>query len=197
MITLKTIVVAVLSISLWLFFISIAYAEDEGLDIQNGVLHGATGITVYGQEGTYDVEFLGGTCPSVYSPCIGTDNFQFNSVSGVEAASDALMTLFDDMDDDGFQPGKTPSLVNGCEETSCAIMTPAYTKPIGPPTYVIEEVLVGVYINHGSVRGGDDYVYTDEQSSTYDITDEEWATWARWTLSPVVVEDCCNAGCHP
>jgi hypothetical protein len=196
MITLKTIVVAVLSISLWLFFISIAYAEDEVLYVQDGVLHEVSGVTVEGY-GTYDVEFVDGTCPAVYSPCLGTDNFEFNTAASALAASDALMLLFDELDDDGFQPGKTPALVNGCEETSCAIMTPAYTKPAGSPTWVVEEVLVGVYINHGSVRGGDDFVYSDEQSIAYDITDEEWATWARWTPSPVVEEDCCDAGCHP
>jgi hypothetical protein len=177
-------------ITLLLLVCSTAYAGNEGLNIVDGSLVSVTNITVEGY-GQYDVEFVDGDCPTLYAPCYGQDNFTFNTIPGVKAASESLMLLFDELDDDGFQPGKTPALVNGCEETSCAIMTPAYTL-----TGEVETV-VGVYINRGSVRGGDDFVYVDTQVTAYDVTDEEWATYARWSLIPVVEEDCCVASCHP
>lgn len=54
-----------------------------------GQLTGATGVTISGT--TYDVEFVEGTCASLFGGCGGVSNFTFQSQSDAQAAAQALL----------------------------------------------------------------------------------------------------------
>jgi hypothetical protein len=158
-------------IVLALLVCSTAFAEDEVLDVHEGVLYGASGITVEGYEGTYEVEFIDGSCPAIYYPCDRL-GFTFPTQAGAEAASEALLVLFDDT----HMYNDYPELVNGCGEVNCAIITPAYALHDA-----YGKLAVAAFINYGQRDGGDDDVYAGKQVAAYDLTDEPWAVYARWS----------------
>ena len=54
-----------------------------------GKLTGATGVVVSGA--TYNVEFVDGTCGSVFTGCDAASDFTFQTLAGAQAARDALL----------------------------------------------------------------------------------------------------------
>ena len=55
-----------------------------------GLLTGATGVLVAGQRGAYEVDFVDGTCASVFGGC-NVSLFQFNNFNAATAAAAALL----------------------------------------------------------------------------------------------------------
>ena len=104
----------------------------------NGILQGATGVTVDGT--LYDVEFPDGFCPEVFSGCDAVSDFQFQT-SG--AATLAAQALLDQVFLDGplGQFDSSPALTNGCSNTPPSFSIPCFTYvpywvtlfPNGPP----------------------------------------------------------------
>jgi len=103
----------------------------------NGILQGATGVTVDGA--LYDVELLNGSCPEVFSGC-GAADFQFQT-SG--AATLAALALLDQVFLDGPQGpfDSSPEMNSGCRpqssspETVCEIYIPFQVAPVVFPPF--------------------------------------------------------------
>lgn len=92
----------------------------------NGILTGATGVNVGGA--LFDVEFIDGTCVSLFSGCDQNTDFALNSlgsrpdVAGQALLDQVLIGVFD----------TNPELVRGCSNTSfCQIDIPTQTGAPG------------------------------------------------------------------
>lgn len=62
---------------------------DAILIVSNGILQGATGVTVDGA--LYDVELLNGSCPALFSGCDAASDFLFQTSDAAAAAAQALL----------------------------------------------------------------------------------------------------------
>src|SRR5689334_17616090 len=81
-----------------------------------GTLTGATGVNVDGN--LYNVQFLDGTCATVFGSC--PSGFSFGSQAAAQQAADALLAqvLIGTFD-------TNPALTNGCSLTTiCSILVP-------------------------------------------------------------------------
>ncbi len=104
----------------------------------NGILQGATGVTV--GDALYDVELLNGSCPEVFSGCDAASDFQFQT-SG--AATLAALALLDQVFLDGPQGpfDSSPEMNSGCRpqpsspEAVCEIYVPFQVAPSFPPVF--------------------------------------------------------------
>jgi len=101
----------------------------------NGILQGATGVTVGGA--LYDVELLTGSCPALFSGCDAASDFQFQT-SG--AATLAAQALLDQVFLDGPQGmfDSLPLMNSGCAgyvgpPDRCVIYIPFQVAPFSPP----------------------------------------------------------------
>lgn len=83
-----------------------------------GLVIGAAGVDVGGA--SFDVEFLDGTCDSVYGLC-SVSNFIFTTESAALAASQALIgqVFVDNFSDLSASLGFTP-IVQGCGSYGCS-----------------------------------------------------------------------------
>jgi hypothetical protein len=85
--------------------------------VVGGELVGATGVAVGGS--IYNVDFIDGSCASVYSGCDAASDFTFNSLADGDLASQALLDqvlvgIYD----------TTPSLTIGCTASDrCHVTT--------------------------------------------------------------------------
>jgi len=106
------------------------------LIVSNGILQGATGVTVGGA--LYDVELLDGSCPALFSGCDDASDFQFQT-SG--AATLAAQALLDQVFLDGPQGmfDSLPFMNSGCAgyvgppESVCVIYVPFQLAPFSQP----------------------------------------------------------------
>jgi hypothetical protein len=133
---------------------------------------------VVGYSGTYDVEFVDGSCATVFSPCLGLDGFTFPTAAGAKAASDALHLLFGDHHAYDDQP----ILTNGCDAENCAVMTANSAINGG------NDVRVSVFYNFSFNSDVGDYVAAAEVVAAYDTADEPFSVYARWTQTPTAVD---------
>lgn len=143
------------------------------LQVNNdGLLTGATGVTVLGE--LYDVTFTDGTCKAIFNGCDSPDDFVFGTTTTARAASWALLDqVFVGVYDD------YPALTLGTPQSAMSqIITPVSGQ--GPGWFI-------------SIAAWNDWLYlnadgVNEQSSSvhYDSTGSEWVTFAVWTpTSPV------------
>ena len=101
-------------------FASAAPAAELVID-GNGELTGAAGVDVGGT--LYDVEFLDGTCASVFDGCDSNSDFAFSSLSETNLAAQALL----DQVFLGIYDGQ-PHLTRGCEgQVPCWVWIPYST----------------------------------------------------------------------
>ena len=123
----------------------------------NGILLGATGVTVDGAP--YDVEFLDGTCVAVFSGCDVASDFQFQTQGAAGVAAQALL---DQVLLDGplGQFDSSPALTNDCSRPTlpppyanmpCHVYVPFCHCICTPwsPTY---QSLSSIAVNHGYRR---------------------------------------------
>jgi hypothetical protein len=130
-----------------------------------GTLTGATGVSVNGA--MYDVEFMDGSCNSLFSDC---SSFVFNTSSSAEAASHALVdTVFSR----GFANGS--SLIGGCFDAACHVFTPF--GPGGTYTVVHSASLYATF--PPEVRLDSRIINTGQTANM------SYITWAVWSASPV------------
>jgi len=151
------------------------------LDVQGGILMGATGVDVNGT--LYDVQFEGGTCNGLFNNC-DPGLFAFTNVADATAASQALLDqvlintaagAFDDI----------PNLTNGCTATNiCDVMTP-YAVYFANPTDGFIAQLVDAENLQGQVN---DNVYLNEFRATLDSGPLYAYTYAVWTRQQTVPE---------
>jgi hypothetical protein len=174
------------------FFLSLAQAAPL-LQIQNGLLHGASNVQVLGA--SYDVEFIDGSCFSVFSGCYES-SFGFTTRAGALAATNAL---FDQVLLDGLSGAfdTNAQLTNGCllgpgeANDICSILTPwAITDATlaGGPRQVLMSFVVG--FNNSAVLSnpstGDDSTDTQATSGLTDLTNRG-SVFARWASADIPV----------
>ncbi len=92
------------------------------LQIENGLLTGATGVTVDGMD--YDVAFQNGTCVALFNGCNDPSDFIFNTAAKATNASRALLeSVLLDSALGAFD--SNPLLTRGCNSSiSCNIYLP-------------------------------------------------------------------------
>jgi len=106
------------------------------LIVSNGILQGATGVTVGGA--LYDVELLNGSCPALFSGCDAASDFQFQTDGAATLAAQALL---DQVFLDGPQGmfDSVPTMNSGCQgfvgppDAVCAIYIPYQVAPFSQP----------------------------------------------------------------
>lgn len=140
--------------------------------VENGELIGATGVVI-GDE-TYKVEFVDGTCASVFGSCTN-QSFLFKNENRVRAATEALRDLvlvgiYDTQ----------PWLTRGCStpSTGCLLYTPYSTYSGGFNAIAFNNTsATGGNIGWAGVQG----IFNTAQSNS--------ATFARWSLAPAEVPE--------
>lgn len=162
----------VISLSLLGMSVSSAYGAILNVD-SSGNLLGASAIDVDGT--LYDVEFSDGSCISLFSPCLSTDDFVFDTQASTVSASLALLQqVF--QDDFSLFPGKT----NGCDFllVTCNVVTPY--APTTTPLFVQT-----VWARNQAGFAADSVIsqlYRRDLNTAPDFT---YAVWS--TVSPVPV----------
>lgn len=150
------------------------------LQVNNGILTGATGVDVNGA--LYDVQFTGGTCNALFNNC-DPGLFAFTNVADATAASNALLDqvlintaagAFDDI----------PNLTNGCTASNiCDVMTP-YAVYLSPNDGYIAQLVDAENLT-GQLQ---DNVYLNEFRATLDSGPLSMYTYAVWAPQQTVPE---------
>lgn len=143
--------------------------------VENGILTGATGVTV--GSSTYDVSFLDGTCVGLFNGCDAASDFDFaDRASALTAAQALLAQVFIGVYD------TNTSLTRGCSSANlCAAYVPYGNPFVGERN--LEFVNVAVAANY-SLEQNDftGVVGTLRNDDTTPFTD---GVYARFTLSSV------------
>jgi PEP-CTERM motif-containing protein len=146
-----------------------------------GELTGATGVDVGGT--FYDVEFLDGTCVSVFSGCDSDSDFAFNTQAAAQAAGQALLDqVFIGIYD------TSPELTAGCEDPLvCRPNIPYDFIPIFtfPPAPLAPGVASRGPLNGATIDGQHGTAFTTD----VDLTQIAFFTWARFTPAQTVVPE--------
>jgi len=111
-----------MGVSLLLLMSSMSASFGAILNVDNGTLLGASGVSVNGN--LYDVSFQRGSCISLFNGCDEATDFFFTDVGSAAAANLALLNqVFTDTAEGLFD--SNPSLTNGCDHSfTCSIQTP-------------------------------------------------------------------------
>jgi hypothetical protein len=154
-------------------------AQAVVLDVQSGILMGATGVDVGGT--LYDVSFMDGSCNSLFNNCT---HFTFTTWTDAFAASQALLDqVFIDegsiISANAFD--SHPWLTNGC--TSATSTTSLTCLAVTP--YAVDDFLTATVDLTGAlndIAGGTDTVYFSTLLlMTDDTTSLPGTTYAVWT----------------
>jgi hypothetical protein len=114
-------VFAVLTIAMSSLMLPASAKAAPILQVDGGILTGALGVNVGGS--LYDVQFVDGSCSSLFESCNGASDFDFTTQASATAAATALVSqvfgtgdLFD----------STPALTRGCVGTTgnCSLFIP-------------------------------------------------------------------------
>jgi len=140
-------------------FMMASSANAAILNVEGGQLLGASDVNVGGT--LYDVQFMDGTCITLFSGCGLSTEFAFTTHGDAVLASQALIDqVFLDSVDLGLFDSE-PSLTNGCAETNlCGVLTPWDVGRIGTPGISIFIVATVHSLNVGSGEAFTDQVFT-------------------------------------
>ena len=145
----------------------------------SGKLTGATGVNVGGV--LYDVSFLDGSCPSLFSGCDSpADDFAFTDASTADAASQALLDqVFIDVGSSMFDSDSEATL--GCNSVlSCTAVTPYGTGS--------NNAFFASGARNFSLAEGVDLVIEVSGLSLINTADFSNFTFAEWRISAAVPE---------
>ena len=162
--------------------LTVGSARAAVLDVVDGELRGAAGVVV-GDFGTFDVQFVDGSCFSLFEPCnpllstpftlsapfIGNGDVAF-------AAGNALLSQVFTGDFD-----TTPGLTRGCvfDTSLCTVLIPTSVKA-GTVSFF--------KVNNGTgAPGFGDGVFSSGDSTGFDTTDEGAFVYAVFTTASVSV----------
>jgi len=157
------------------------------LDVQNGILMGATGIDVNGV--LYDVTFEDGICAELYDNCDENSDFPFanpldsdDGTLGLAANAALLDQVFIDSSLGSFD--SRPELTNGCAGTDgCQVNTPLFLSQGGAGLgilWIFNRAGSNVDIATGSGAGPAAF---DTRIGFPDISN--YAVWSKASVVPV------------
>ena len=157
--------------------LTVGPARAAVLDVVDGELRGAAGVVV-GDFGTFDVQFVDGSCFSLFAPCNATLSTPFIGNGDVAfAAGNALLDQVFTGDFDS-QPG----LTRGCDinTSNCIILI---------PTSVGSGSVFFVKLENGTgAEAFQDFCCVGSSASTgFDTTDEGAFVYAVFTTASVSV----------
>ncbi|MCV3272093.1 VPLPA-CTERM sorting domain-containing protein [Roseobacter sinensis] len=141
------------------------------LKVIGGQLHGASNVPVAGK--LYDVEFIDGSCVSVFNGCDSVANFVFSTSAQAQAAARSLLDVvfvdgpFGNFDSD-------PTLTAGLEADGFAVIP-----------YGLTPSKRAVYAAHAFNSFFSDFTTPMIVTSTQDFSTDLSRTLARFTPSPV------------
>jgi len=149
-------------------------AQAASLQVIGGYLSGATGVEVNGR--LYDVEFVEGSCASLFDGCDSEADFAFDQLAAATAASEALLSqVFVDVADGRFD--SLPFRTDGCIlSADCRALTP-YSPGVAAN-------VLAAYAFNDSQEAGDGVggpVSYGVDSDTGQIAN---LVYARWTPAP-------------
>jgi len=159
----------------------------------NGILQGATGVTVGGA--LYDVELLNGSCPALFSGCDDASDFQFQTSGAATLAAQALL-------DQVFLDGplgtfdSSPEMNSGCwpqppsPEAVCEIYVPFQVAPpcCYPPPFSYAAWSSVAYNRKASTDGVASMVYSFVETESEFLVLQRAAGYARFRNSTSVPE---------
>lgn len=153
------------------------YAATLNVDV-GGQLHGATGVVV-GTLGTFDVEFVDGTCADLFNGCDQLSDFAFQtSADAAEGAQALLDMVFVDDDLLSYYFDSNPLLTNGCSSVGvCFVVTPYGLISSAPPV-----PRLSIFFNEDSGPDGGTFGSFDPRE--VDLSFEASGVYARWSTSP-------------
>jgi hypothetical protein len=183
----KFVVLLVLAISGLSF-----HAPAEAVPIvEAGVLRGAHDVLVGAD--LYNVEFVTGTCGSLFSGCDDPADFAFADYTAASLASQALLDqVFLDLD--GFFFDSMPSMTAGCERdgrgqaAKCNVQT-GYTRDLGDSRSLRMVNLENTGPSHIDFDGMTGPLFGQVISASTDTAPIPNATWARWTRAATSVPE--------
>ncbi len=171
--------------ALFLAVSPVANAATLDIDGTGGLL-GALGVEVEGA--FYDVEFVDGSCITLFGGCNEDSDFVFDQAPATAlAASQALLDQVFINVPSGFDYDGDPSLINGCSDPgACLVLTPVTVN--GPSSGLIYSA--GAFNSHPLSTHGDGSVDRTVSSSSIffgpnlDLSNAADMTFARWSAVP-------------
>jgi len=144
----------------------------------DGTLLGASGVEVSGS--LFDVEFVDGTCGTVFDGCDDANDFTFNTEAQAAEASQALLdAVLLDVAQGSFD--SMPGLTNGCGNSEVCFSSTPYLR-------TSSAVQVSVAVNWSAVSSNPDSVDTALLPLAFDTGTDANDVWARWTRQTSVPE---------
>jgi hypothetical protein len=162
--------------------VSLGVAQGAALLVTtNGILTGATGIEVGGA--LYDVEFVEGTCASVFGAC-DAGHFTFTAEAAAVLAAQALL---DQVFIDQFD--SNPQLIYGCPGSPFCIANTPFSLQLGPVGVPIN-VLVTAAWNDTGLGSPDDFVSVPPNglALTADTAGSKGSMYAVWQAASAAPE---------
>lgn len=150
------------------------------LQVDNGILTGATGVDVGGT--LYDVTFLDGTCIALFNGCDQSTDFVFQPSSILaDQASEALFTqVFLDGPQGNFDT--SPFLTRGCTDPNqCAVFTPFFLVDSS-------DVRVSAAFNN-DLEAADGFLAGGAFNPATDTTNANGIVYAVWSPTAVPIPD--------
>ena len=177
------------ALSYLILFTLIVYSSvsfSATLNVEGGVLMGATGVNVNGS--LYDVSFLDGTCAGLYNGCDQNTDFPFTNPLNptdntlVVAANAALLEqVFIDSPLGAFD--SSPDLTNGCTAPGvCRVFTPLWINPTSglKGFFVVYNFAPGKGADTDNAQGGGIL-----DNDTTAVTDFTRAVWTQSSVVPI------------
>ena len=144
------------------------------LNVVGNQLVGASGVDVGGT--LYDVQFLEGTCISLYSGCDSVSDFPFQTTAAANLASQSLLDqVFIDGPPGNFD--SSPQLTQGCSSSSLCIV-------VTPDAHQIPSSLFLSSLHNSDVEANDLVFGSSFASKTFDSTTAGGHVYAVWTAVP-------------
>lgn len=165
---------ALASCAAWLAF-GTAQATTLLVIDADGKLAGATGLTV--GDRIYSVEFVDGSCASLFTGCDSNADFAFSSSSDAVAASIELVrsVFVGRFDSD-------PGLTRGCQDQPfCHVITPYASRHLGHAFEYVDAM-------NGLDDDTDGVTVPLQDEASRDLSAEPHLAFARWTEAITVPE---------
>lgn len=153
------------------------------LVVDGGILTGAKGVDVGGI--LYNVEFVDGTCPSLFNGCDESTDFVFTDIDSALLATAALLDqVFIDGPDGPFDTD--PSLTAGCPPVlgSCGVLNPF---GIGDVPFPSQNSLLTIVTFNNSTLDDSATFFEQWRIDSTDTSLVGGAVFADWQVSPIPI----------
>lgn len=154
------------------------------LNVENGILLGATNVNVNGS--LYDVSFIDGSCINLFDGCADLSDFFFTDVASGQAANLALLQQVL-IDSSAGEFDSNPALTNGCNFSFCDIFSPV--GDVFPNSTTLSIVFLRNFIDDSSDFGtGSGTAIRAADFTPIDAFDTKtYAIWSGSTISEVPI----------